>query len=98
MILEVANIFIDPEQADEFKQNLVKAREVISQSQGFRGIDFKQGIEKPGHFILLIQWETLEDHTERFRKSDLFTQWRALIGPFFNQTPEVSHFNNLNLK
>jgi hypothetical protein len=27
-----------------------------------------------------------------FRESDLFTQWRALIGSHFDGTPVVEHF------
>jgi hypothetical protein len=27
-----------------------------------------------------------------FRESDLFTEWRSIIGPFFDGAPLVEHF------
>jgi hypothetical protein len=27
-----------------------------------------------------------------FRQSELFTQWRAIVGPFFAAPPVVEHF------
>jgi hypothetical protein len=40
----------------------------------------------------MIYWETLEDHTVAFRGGPLFTQWRAIVGPYFVQPPVVEHF------
>jgi len=65
---------------------------VIAQSKGFKGFKVNRSIESPGRYVLTIYWETLEDHTVAFRGSDLFTQWRAIVGPFFVQPPVVEHF------
>ena len=51
----------------------------------------KRSIETPGRYLLMIYWDTLEDHTVGFRGSDLFSQWRAIVGPFFAQPPVVEH-------
>ena len=51
-----------------------------------------RGIERPSAFLLVIAWETLEDHTVGFRGGELFVEWRALIGPFFAEPPEVEHW------
>jgi hypothetical protein len=40
----------------------------------------------------MIFWDTLEDHTVGFRQSEAFTQWRAIVGPFFAVPPVVEHF------
>ena len=53
---------------------------------------FEEAIESPERYLLMIYWETLEDHTIGFRQSPLFTQWRAIVGPFFAQPPVVEHF------
>ena len=49
-------------------------------------------VERPSVYLFTIRWETLEHHTEGFRGSDLFTRWRALIGPHFDGAPQVEHF------
>jgi heme-degrading monooxygenase HmoA len=81
-----------PGHEEQFEQAMTKAREVISRSRGFRSLQVLRGVESPHTFLLLIEWDTIEDHMEGFRESDLFTEWRALIGPHFDGTPSVEHF------
>ncbi len=95
MILELAIIDIKQGSNADFEQNLDKAQHVISQAEGYLGHEFKHCIEKENRYILLIRWATLKDHTEGFRGSELFKEWRALIGPFFENPPVVQHFTNL---
>jgi heme-degrading monooxygenase HmoA len=92
VILESATISVQPGREEEFLQVLEKAKEVLAQAHGWRGIQVHRGIERPSVFLLAISWETLEDHTEGFRGGDLFGQWRALIGPFFAEPPAVEHW------
>jgi hypothetical protein len=40
---------------------------------------------------LLVEWETLDDHLVGFRESERFSEWRSLIGPFFDSPPVVDH-------
>jgi hypothetical protein len=42
--------------------------------------------------VLLIRWQTLEHHTIGFRGSELFKEWRALIGSYFETPPFVQHY------
>ena len=55
----------------------------------------RRGIESPDRFVLLIQWETLEDHTVAFRGGPLFAEWRAIVGPYFAAPPAVEHFTRV---
>jgi heme-degrading monooxygenase HmoA len=91
MILEVATIDIKLGTNKEFEANLEKAQFVISKSKGYIGHQFQKCIEQDNRYLLLIRWQTLEDHTKGFRESDLFKEWRALIGPFFETPPTVQH-------
>jgi heme-degrading monooxygenase HmoA len=92
MILELATIDIKSGTNADFEMNLEKAQHIISQSKGYMGHQFQKCIEQDNRYILLIHWQTLEDHTKGFRESDLFTAWRALIGPFFETAPMVQHY------
>jgi heme-degrading monooxygenase HmoA len=93
MILELADIRIQPGQQAAFDEAIVRGvTTVISQAQGFRGYKVNKGIESPERYILQIFWDTLEDHTVHFRGGPLFPQWRAIVGPFFAQPPVVEHF------
>jgi len=96
MILEVADIRITPGQQAAFDEAIERGlRTVASQAQGFRGWKVNKSIESPERYLLMIFWDTLEDHTEGFRQGPLFAQWRAIVGPFFAQPPQVEHFTLL---
>jgi heme-degrading monooxygenase HmoA len=93
MILEVADIRIAPGQQAAFDEAIVRGvTTVISQAQGYRGYKVNRGVESPDRYLLMIFWDTLEDHTVAFRGGPLFAQWRAIVGPFFAQPPQVEHF------
>ncbi len=93
MILEHADIRIDPTNAVAFEEAILRgASTVIATAKGFKGFKVNRSQESAGRYILMIYWDTLEDHTVGFRQSDAFTQWRAIVGPFFLQPPVVEHF------
>ncbi|MDB5242186.1 MAG: antibiotic biosynthesis monooxygenase [Spirosoma sp.] len=95
MITEHALITIQAGRQADFEQEFPKAKAVISQANGFIDLQLHQGIESPDTYLLLIRWQTLEDHTVGFRQSALFGEWRAIIGPFFASPPVVDHFTQL---
>ena len=94
MILELADIRIHPGQNAAFEDAIQRGlATVIVSVKGFQGYKVNRGIESPERYILQIFWDTLEDHTVGFRQSDAFTQWRAIVGPFFAGPPVVEHFD-----
>lgn len=96
MILELADIRIYAGQQAEFDVAIARGLdEVIAHAKGFRGFKVNKGIESPERYVLMIFWDTLENHTVDFRESEAFLQWRAIVGPFFAQPPVVEHFDLL---
>ena len=96
MILELADIRIQPGQQTAFDEALQRAiSTVISRAKGFRGCTIHKGIDSAERYLVQISWETLENHTVDFRESPAFAEWRAIVGPFFAGPPTVEHFNLL---
>lgn len=96
MILEVADIRIAPGQQAAFDEAIQRGLEtVLSRSPGFRGFKVNKGVESPERYLLMVYWETLENHTVDFRQGPLFPAWRAIVGPFFAVPPVVEHFELL---
>ncbi len=91
MITEIAQIDVKEGCEAAFEAAFAKARDLFGVSKGFHGFELHRSIEKPQRYRLLVKWETLENHTVDFRGSEQFTQWRALVGPFFASPPEVEH-------
>jgi len=93
MILEIADICIAPGKQAEFEAAIQHGVETVaSKAKGFRGYEVNKGVESPERYILMIYWDTLENHTVDFREGPLFPQWRAIVGPFFAALPSVEHF------
>lgn len=94
MVLEVATVEVLPGHEDSFVSDLHRAAgEVLPRAHGFLSFTARGWcVERPSVYLFTIEWQTLEDHTEGFRGSDLFAQWRALIGPHFASPPAVEHF------
>ena len=96
MILELADIRIHTGLQQAFDEAIQRGLStVIQKAKGFRGFKVNKGIENPERYILMIFWDTLEDHTVHFRQSPAFAEWRAIVGPFFAAPPVVEHFNLL---
>ena len=93
MILEVADIRISPSRQAEFERAVHHGiQTVIAKSKGFRGYQVRHSIESPERYLLLLEWDTLEDHTVGFRGSPAYAQWRDIVVDFFTQAPFVEHF------
>ena len=94
MILEVGFISVLEGRKAEFETTINAAvANLLSKSEGYLGFTFHGwGVERPNVYMFSVKWETLEHHTVGFRESDRFTEWRALIGPFFDGAPLVEHF------
>ena len=94
MVLEVA--LIDVTDADGFEAAYREARSIIVGTPGCRSVRMTRGIESPQRFVLLVEWDSVEVHENDFRATERFTQWRALIGPWFAGPPRVEHFTDVD--
>ena len=94
MVIELADLRIQPGRQSEFETALWRGvEEVIAQAEGFLAYRVENGIESPERYLLMIRWDTLDNHMVDFREGPLFPQWRAIVGPFFAQPPKVEHFD-----
>jgi heme-degrading monooxygenase HmoA len=94
LILEQAVLSVTPGAEQQFEAAVQQAKEVIAQARGFRSLRLQRGVERPSTYLLLNEWDTVEDHMVGFRESELFVRWRELIGPYFAAPPEVEHFDS----
>lgn len=95
MVLEIAHISIVPGREGDFAQAYARGRELLLTTPGCRTIRMTRGIESPSVFVLMVEWDSLDDHEIGFRQSERFPAWRALIGPFFAEPPVVEHYADI---
>jgi heme-degrading monooxygenase HmoA len=92
MIIECGVIHIKPGEEAQFEAGFAKARLAIAAAKGFCKIEMRRGIETPTDYLLLVWWDSVDDHLVGFRNSENFKSWRAHIGPFFAAPPQVLHY------
>lgn len=96
MIVEVADFKISAGNRDAFSEAITQAAStVLAKAGGYLGHRILACRESPERFVLIVEWDSLEAHTEGFRHSPAFAEWRAIIGPFFQQPPHVEHFDEV---
>jgi heme-degrading monooxygenase HmoA len=94
MVLEHAVFAITPGSENDFEAAIDEAKELVAQTSGFRSFSVRRGIEQPSTYLLLIEWDSVEDHMVGFRESERFPRWRELIGQYFASPPVVEHFHS----
>mgnify|MGYP006180631399 CR=1 FL=1 len=92
MILEVAILNIKKGQSEAFEKAFHRVENIISSMKGYINHHFKKCIEEKDKYILLVNWETLEDHEIGFRKSKEYQQWKLVLHPFYEPFPTVQHY------
>jgi heme-degrading monooxygenase HmoA len=92
MILEVAILNVKKGLSDKFESNFQKAEKIISSMKGYISHQLKKCVEEDNKYILLVNWETIEDHEIGFRKSEEYKDWKVLLHHFYEPFPTVEHY------
>lgn len=64
----------------------------ISAIGGYVGHSLRKCIEQENKYILLVDWEKLEDHTIGFRESEQYLEWKRILHHCYDPFPVVEHF------
>jgi heme-degrading monooxygenase HmoA len=95
MILEHAILPVKAELSERFEAAFRDAVHLISGMAGFRHLRLERCIENPDHYLLLVEWDRLEDHTEGFRGSPEYQEWRRRLHHFYEPFPVVEHYETI---
>jgi heme-degrading monooxygenase HmoA len=97
MILEAVFLPVIPGKEAEFEAAFKQASSIIASMKGYVSHELQRCIEAPSKYLLLVRWETLEDHTVGFRSSPQYQQWRKMLHHFYDPFPTVEHFEKIDL-
>ena len=92
MILEVAILNVVPGREAEFEAAFADAQRYIESIDGYQSHELRRCLEHTSRYILLVHWRRLEDHTEGFRGSSQYQQWRKALHHFYHPFPTVEHY------
>ena len=92
MILEIAQLQIKPGETAGFETAFLIAGRIIAAMPGYISLELQRCIENDHQYMLLVRWQTLEDHTVGFRQSAQYQEWRKLLHHFYDPFPTVLHY------
>lgn len=95
MITEIAILSVRKGLSSEFELVFAKAKELIACQKGYLNHTLTRCIEVEDQYLLLVNWETLEDHTLGFRESSEYQQWSEMLHGFYDPFPIVEHYQSL---
>lgn len=92
MVLEVAILSVRSGQSEAFEAAFLQAQRIISTSPGYQRHELRRCVEAADRYLLLVWWDSVESHTEGFRKSPGYQRWRDLLHHFYDPFPTVEHY------
>jgi len=96
MILEVAILNVKTGQEADFEVAFATASPIIASMKGYKWHELRRCLEVANQYVLLVEWNTLEDHTIGFRGSEQYQEWRRLLHHFYDPFPTVEHYEAIS--
>jgi len=97
MIVEAVMLQVKQDREQEYEEAFRKASDIISSMKGYISHELLRCMEAKGKYLLLVKWETLEDHTVGFRQSEEYQDWKDQLHHFYDPFPIVEHFERVQL-
>jgi len=97
MILEAVSLYVKAGMEEQYEEAFRRASKIISSMKGYVSHELQRCMEVKGKYLLLVHWETLEDHTIGFRQSNEYQDWKKQLHHFYAPFPTVEHFEKVKL-
>ena len=95
MVLEAATLYVIPDRERDFEKDFKIAGQYISSVSGYIKHSLQKCLEQDGKYLLLVEWEKLEDHTVGFRQSAVYEPWKKLLHHYYDPFPIVEHYERI---
>lgn len=92
MVIEYIRYDVPEEQRAAFVAAYDSAATELSASPHCLRYEISQGVEEPQHFVVRIEWDSVEGHEQGFRKSPEFRSFFEKVKPFFALIQEMKHY------
>ncbi|MCA0459010.1 MAG: antibiotic biosynthesis monooxygenase [Chloroflexi bacterium] len=93
MVLEIVTAQIKAGQEAAFEEAFIGASKYIAAAAGYIKHELRRCIEVQGKYLIMIHWNSVEDHMVGFRGSQNFTDFRAIVSPFYDGPSQMNHYD-----
>ena len=92
---ELVRLTVRPGQEAQFEAAFRQAQRIIASMPGYLGHELQRCVERPGEYLLLVRWASLQAHEVGFRKSPQYHEWKRLLHHFYDPFPTVEHYRRV---
>lgn len=92
MVVEYIRYTIPEADADAFARAYAEAASPLDASEHCLGYELSRGVEEPEHWVLRIEWDSVDGHERGFRSSPEFRAFFAAIRPWVGAIDEMKHY------
>lgn len=95
-VLEVARLTVADGKQDLFETAFAQALPYVRAAKGHLDSSLNRVVGESSDYVLLVRWDTLEDHVEGFATSADFDEFIGLVKDYFTKAPVVAHFAEID--
>jgi heme-degrading monooxygenase HmoA len=92
VIVEYVRYELPASRCAAFEVAYARAGGILDGSPSCLGWELRRSVEEPGHYMVRIEWDSIEGHVEGFRKSEPFQAFIRELGVFADCRLEMAHF------
>jgi len=92
MIVEYIRYALQADETEAFEAAYARAERSLRASPHCLAWELARCVEEPLHYVLRIEWDSLEGHLQGFRKSPVFQDFLAEIRPYIGRIAEMRHY------
>jgi heme-degrading monooxygenase HmoA len=90
--VEIIRYNIPAMEHSAFEEAYKMAFKLLEASPYCKSYQLIKGADEPDNYIITINWTSIEDHLQKFRKSEQFGSFFHFVKPFFNNITEMKHY------
>lgn len=83
MILELALLHVRTGKGGAFEGAFSQAQDIIASTPGYISHQLLRSLDRTDKYVLLVQWQSVEDHTIGFRQAAKYQEWKRLLHHFY---------------
>ena len=95
MVTEIALLNIKKGSSKEFEDAFAIAQNIIPPMKGYISHQLQKCLKDDHKYLLIVEWETVEDHEQGFRKNEAYKEWKNLLHHFYDPFPVVEHYKKI---
>jgi quinol monooxygenase YgiN len=88
---EIAEFSITAGREDEFEKRILDSAPIFAAAEGCTALRLHRAVDARGRFLLLIEWDSVAHHTEKFTATEGFRTFVGRVTPLYAAEPRVFH-------